>query len=334
VGKEAIPPTDTKLLQEVEALRREIEDHNYAYFVKDEPIVPDAEYDRLMRRLRELEAAHPDLVTPQSPTQRVGAAPVSEFQEVAHRTPMLSLDNAFSEEELLRFNKRVLDRLKSSGIEVDEVEFVAEPKLDGAAVSILYEGGAFAQAATRGDGSTGEDISHNVRTISAVPLRLRGKQVPQILEVRGEIFMPLEGFRAYNRLAVSKAEKAFVNPRNAAAGSLRQLDPQLTATRPLDIFFYGIGSTEGWQAPQTQAGVLEALQEFGLKTCPEWKTVEGILGCLAYYSYISAKRAGLPYEIDGVVYKVNDFDWQERLGSVARAPPGGIAPQKNPQEQI
>ena len=322
------------LVKEVQKLRREIEDHNYAYHVLDQPTIPDAEYDRLFRRLQEIEAEHPELVAPESPTQRVGAAPIAEFGEIQHRIPMLSLENAFDESELEAFDKRVRARLAAAGIESDSVQYVAEPKLDGAAVTICYRNGVMDFAATRGDGTTGEDITHNVRTIESIPLKLRGKAVPRILEVRGEVYMPKAGFEAYNERAAAEGGKTFVNPRNAAAGSLRQLDPKLTASRPLDAFFYGLGETEGWDIPPTHAEVLKALPELGLRTSPDWQLVDGILGCLAYFSSIGAKRAELPYEIDGVVYKVNNLEWQQQLGFVSRAPRWAIAHKFPAQEKL
>ena len=315
-------------------LRETIAQHDFAYFVLDDPVVPDAEYDRLARQLRELETDHPELVTADSPTQRVGIKPISEFSEVRHRVPMLSLDNAFNKDELLEFDRRVQERLKASDIDAQEVEYVAEPKLDGTAVSLRYEDGQLVLAATRGDGSSGEDVTHNVRTIPAVPLRLRGSTIPPVLEARGEVFMPKAGFLAYNQRALEAGDKPFVNPRNAAAGSLRQLDPALTAQRPLDIFFYAVGDHEGWAPPSTHSNVLERLKELGLKTCPEWKKVDGIQCCLDYYDSIRSKRDDLPYEIDGVVYKVNDFKWQKELGFVSRAPRWAIAHKFPAQEEL
>ncbi len=322
------------LRAEVRRLRRDIEDYNYAYFVRDEPKVPDVEFDRLMRRLREIEGEHPDLVTPDSPTQRVGGEKLAEFKEVRHSRPMLSLDNAFSDEELEAFHKRVVDRLKSSGIAADEVQYWAEPKLDGAAVSLRYERGELVFGATRGDGTTGEDITHNVRTIRSIPLKLRGHP-PEVFEVRGEIFMPKKGFEEFNRRALERGEKTFVNPRNAAAGSLRQLDPRLAAERPLEAFFYALGEVSGWsREPKTQQEIVDQLQAFGLRTCPEGELVAGIPGCLAYYSSIGKKRPELPYDIDGVVYKVNDLLWQQRLGFVSRAPRWAIAHKFPAQEEL
>lgn len=301
-------------------LRELIDRHNYRYYVLDDPEVSDAEYDRLMRELQALEAEFPNLVTPDSPTQRVGAAPVSDLEEVVHSTPMLSLDNAFTDEELIAFDRRVRERLD----DIAEVEYAAEPKLDGLAVSFRYEHGRLVLAATRGDGTRGENVTHNVRTIKAVPLQLRGK-APEVLEVRGEVFMPIAGFKAMNARALERGEKTFVNPRNAAAGSLRQLDPRLAAQRPFDVFFYGVGETKGWQLPPRHSEALAQLREWGLKTSPLVRTVIGAEGCLQYYRDIGAQRASLPYEIDGVVYKVNRYVQQRELGFVARAPRWAIA---------
>lgn len=320
--------------REWQRLRDEIEAHNYAYHVLDAPAVPDAEYDRLLQRLLALEAEHPALVTPDSPSQRVGGKPVGSLPEVAHDVPMLSLENAFDDAELEAFHKRLADRLAAAGVETETVEFVAEPKLDGAAINLRYEKGVLKLAATRGDGRVGEDVTHNVRTIDAVPLRLRGRGAPAVLEVRGEIFMPKRAFEQFNARAAERGEKTFVNPRNAAAGSLRQLDPRLTAERPLDVFFYGIGRIRGLTEPETQADMLEMLRDLGLRTSPDWRLVEGIQGCLAYYSHMSAKRTELPYEIDGVVYKVNRRIWQEQLGYVSRAPRWALAHKFPAQEEL
>ena len=315
-------------------LRETIENHNFAYFVLDDPVVPDAEYDRLMRQLQALEAEHPALVTADSPTQRVGTRPAGQFGEVQHHVPMLSLDNVFSEPELADFDRRVRERLHAAGEAPEEVEYVAEPKLDGTAVSLRYEHGRLVLGATRGDGSTGEDVTHNVRTIRAVPLRLRGRRPPAVLEVRGEVFMPKEGFAAYNRRAIESGERPFVNPRNAAAGSLRQLDSRLTAQRPLDVFFYGIGELQGHSPPQTQADTLGYLRKSGLKSCPEWELLTGVEACLSYYARIGRKRPTLAYEIDGVVYKVNALRRQALLGAVSRAPRWAIAHKFPAQEEL
>lgn len=303
----------------VRELRAQLHHHNYRYHVLDDPEISDAEYDRLLRELKALEEQYPDLITPDSPTQRVGATPVSELDEVLHSTPMLSLDNAFAEEDLLAFDRRVRERL-----DIESVEYSAEPKLDGLAVSFRYEQGRLVLAATRGDGMRGENVTHNVRTIRSVPIELRGN-APALLEVRGEVFMPIAGFKAMNERALAKGEKTFVNPRNAAAGSLRQLDPRLAATRPFDVFFYGVGETQGWKLPTKHSEALEQLREWGLKVSPLLKIVQGAQGCLEYYHGMGKRRASLPYEIDGVVYKVNRFAQQRELGFVARAPRWAIA---------
>jgi DNA ligase (NAD+) len=304
----------------VRELRRQIDHHNYRYHVLDDPEVSDAEYDRLLNELKALEEQYPDLITPDSPTQRVGAAPVSELEEVVHTTPMLSLDNAFTDEELIAFDRRVRERLD----DVEQVEYAAEPKLDGLAVNFRYEEGRLVLAATRGDGMRGENVTHNVRTIKSVPVELRGK-APALLEVRGEVFMTIAGFKAMNQRALERGERTFVNPRNAAAGSLRQLDPRLAATRPFDVFFYGVGETQGWKLPPRHSEALAQLREWGLKISPLLRTVMGAKGCLEYYREIAERRTTLPYEIDGVVYKVNRFVQRRELGFVARAPRWAIA---------
>ena len=324
-------PSD--VVAKIASLREQIRHHNYLYHVLDAPEIPDIEYDRLVRELQALEAQHPDLVTPDSPTQRVGAGPIEAFGTIEHRLPMLSLDNAFSEEELRDFHRRVVDRLEleDGG---DQLRYAAEPKLDGAAVSLLYLNGTLEQGATRGDGTRGEDITHNVRTIDAVPLKLIGNDYPETLEVRGEVFMPKAGFEAYNEKARETGEKTFVNPRNAAAGSLRQLDPRLTAERPLDIYVYSVGYVEGRELPDNHSEVLDQLQTWGLKTCPERSVVEGIEGCLQYYADLAARRESLSYEIDGVVYKVDSRAGQRELGFVSRAPRWAIAHKFPAQEEL
>lgn len=322
-----------KTIAEVDSLREQIRHHNYRYHVLDDPEIPDAEYDRLMRALQALESQHPELVSEDSPTQRVGDAPISAFGTIEHATPMLSLENAFAEEELREFHRRVCDRLERED-GGDDIAYAAEPKLDGAAVSLAYKDGVLVRGATRGDGTTGEDITHNVRTIDAVPLRLLGKGFPKLLEVRGEVFMPKKGFDAYNEKARAADEKIFVNPRNAAAGSLRQLDPKLTAQRPLDIYVYSVGQADGGVLPGRHNEVLDQLQEWGFKTCPERTVVEGVAGCLAYYAAIGRKRDALPYEIDGVVYKLNSLADQRELGFVSRAPRWAIAHKFPAQEEL
>ena len=306
----------------VAELRDEINQHDYRYYVLDDPAVPDAEYDRLMRELRALESAHPELLRPDSPTQRVSGQVAAGFAEVRHGVPMLSLDNAFSDADIEAFDKRVRARL---GRETDPLEYCAEPKLDGLAVSLTYRQGSLLLAATRGDGTAGEDITANVRTIRAVPLKLRGR-APDLIEVRGEVFMPLAGFARMNSAAAAAGEKVFANPRNAAAGSLRQLDARVTARRPLDVFFYAVGEWQGGPAqPDSQIALIRQLEAWGLRTCPEIRPVRGVEGCLEYYRSIGARRPKLAYQIDGVVYKVNARSEQERLGFVSRAPRWAIA---------
>lgn len=310
-------------------LREQINYHNYRYYVLDDPEIPDAEYDRLFRKLQELESQYPELVTADSPTQRVGAKPLSSFGEVRHAVPMLSLGNAFSDEEVEAFAKRITDRLETTNI-----QFVAEPKLDGLAISLIYESGVLIRAATRGDGVTGEDVTQNVRTIHSVPLHLVGKNYPDVLEVRGEVYMPKAGFEDLNKRQKANNEKVFANPRNAAAGSLRQLDSRITASRPLSIFCYGVGQVEGGKLPDRHSNILDRLKDWGFRVCPETKMVKGIKGCIDYYKKISSLRSKLPYEIDGVVYKVDRIDQQEKLGFVSRAPRWAIAHKFPAQEEL
>jgi DNA ligase (NAD+) len=309
-------------------LRELLERYNYRYHALDNPEVPDAEYDRLMLELRDIETRYPELRTTDSPTQRVGAVPVAAFGAVRHRIPMLSLDNAFSEEEVRDFDRRIRERLPQS----KSIRYSAEPKLDGLAISARYEGGVYVQGATRGDGETGEDITQNLKTIRALPLKLRAAKAPRLLEVRGEVFMPLAGFERFNKEAVARGEKSFVNPRNAAAGSLRQLDPRMTAARPLDLFIYGIGHVEGGDLPLQHGQMLELLRRWGFKICPQSRVVESVDGCLEYYREMGAARAKLPYQIDGVVYKADDLELQRQLGYVSRAPRWAIA-HKFPAEE-
>jgi DNA ligase (NAD+) len=309
-------------------IRRLIEHHNYRYYVLDDPEISDARYDALMRELREIEEANPELVVDDSPTQRVGAAPSREFAEVVHSVPMLSLENAFSEQDVLDFDGRVRERL-----DVEQVEYSAEPKIDGLAISLRYEQGRLVQAATRGDGATGEDVTANVRAIRSVPLHLLGRDVPAVLEVRGEVFMTRRSFERLNLRQSDKGEKTFANPRNAAAGSLRQLDPRITASRSLDLYFYGVGAAEGWTQPQRHSEVLAALRAFGLRTCPEVGVMHGVAGCLDYYARIGRRRDTLGYDIDGVVYKVDRLDWQRDLGFVSRAPRWALAHKFPAQEE-
>lgn len=315
--------------QRAAALRAEIEAHNRRYYQLDAPIIADAQYDRLLRELIDLEARFPELATRDSPTQRVGAPPLRSFAEVRHQVPMLSLDNAFTDEEVSAFDRRVRERL---GLRSSSVDYVAEPKLDGLAVSLTYHDGALALAATRGDGQLGEDVTANVRTIASVPLRLTGRRHPARMEVRGEIFMPKAGFRALNARALETGEKTFANPRNAAAGSLRQLDSKITASRPLAFFCYGVGEFPVSDLPGSHYALLQLFESWGFPVCPEVVCIQGVAGCLAYYRRVLEERAELPYEIDGVVYKVSRFDQQERLGFVARAPRWAVA-HKFPAEE-
>lgn len=309
-------------------LRQQLDDASYRYHVLDEPNIPDAEYDRLLRELDELEAAHPELATPDSPTQRVGSAPSSKFAEVRHAIPMLSLGNAFSEAEVRDFVRRIEEKL-----ERPVLEFSAEPKLDGLAISLRYENGRFVQGATRGDGASGEDVTANLRTVKAIPLHLRGKGWPSILEVRGEVYMPRAAFEKYNEQARLHGGKVLANPRNGAAGSLRQLDPRLTAQRPLAFFAYGVGLVEGGSLPESHSATLKRLREWGFPVSAESKVVKGADGLLDYYQRIGGKRDALAFDIDGVVYKLDDNAGQREMGFVSRAPRWAIAHKFPAQEQ-
>ncbi|MDV3503793.1 NAD-dependent DNA ligase LigA [Marinobacter sp. M-5] len=314
----------------VQALRQAINEHNYRYYVLDEPQVPDAEYDRLFRELQKLEADNPELITEDSPTRRVGVNAETSFEEVVHRIPMLSLDNAFSDEELQDFDRRVRDRLKTD----DLIDYVCEPKLDGLAVSLHYEQGALTRAATRGDGYAGEDITANIRTIPSVPLKLRGEQVPDLVEVRGEVYMPKAGFEALNQSLTNKGEKAFVNPRNAAAGSLRQKKPSVTARRPLEMCAYSAAVTDDSLLPTTHWDTLQQVREWGFRINPEMTKARGVEACLQAYQTLMTKRPELPYEIDGIVFKVNSLELQRTLGFVSRAPRWAIAHKFPAQEEL
>ncbi|MDW8847174.1 NAD-dependent DNA ligase LigA [Erwinia sp. MMLR14_017] len=318
------------LQDKITALQTTLRHHEYQYHVMDNPEVPDAEYDRLMRELRDLEAAHPELITPDSPTQRVGAAPLGAFEQVRHEMPMLSLDNVFDEESYLAFYKRVRDRLKNS----DDITFCCELKLDGLAVSLLYENGLLVRAATRGDGTTGENITVNVRTIRAIPLRLHGENIPARVEVRGEVFMPQAGFEALNEEARRTGSKVFANPRNAAAGSLRQLDPRITAKRPLTFFCYGVGLLEGGEMPGSHMARLQQFKAWGLPVSDRIRLCHSSDEVLAFYRQVEQDRATLGFDIDGVVIKVDSQDLQEQLGYVARAPRWAIAFKFPAQEQM
>lgn len=317
------------IAKKVETLRDKLNQYNYEYYALDNPSVSDAEYDKLLRELQAIENEHPDCITPDSPTQRVGAAPLKSFAEVQHDIPMLSIDNAFSDEEVLDFDERVRDRL---GLDAD-VMYSCEPKLDGLAVSLRYENGVFVRGSTRGDGTTGEDVTENLRTIRALPLRLQGTDYPDVLEVRGEVYMSKSGFVKLNTEAAKKGEKVFANPRNAAAGSLRQLDSHITASRPLSLYCYGIGVVEGKKMPDHHSDILNVIQHWGMPVSPEVKVVKGIEACLQYHKNLGEKRAALPYDIDGVVYKVNSIKDQIELGFVSRAPRWALA-HKFPAEQV
>lgn len=319
-----------ELQSKLDELKNQLNYHNYRYYVLDDPTVPDIEYDRLFQQLKDLESKYPELVTPDSPTQRVGEAPLSAFSQVAHEVPMLSLDNAFSDEDLESFNRRLQDRLKNP----DDIEFACEPKLDGIAVSLLYVNGQLERGATRGDGTTGEDITQNVRTIASIPLRLMGEGYPEVLEVRGEIYMPKQGFEKLNQTARDAGEKTFVNPRNAAAGSLRQLDARITANRPLQMCAYSVGRFDGGALPERHTEVLEQLHQWGFLINPEMAVVHNISGCLEYYRRLGEKRDSLPYDIDGIVFKVNNLALQQTLGFVSRAPRWAIAYKFPAQEEM
>ncbi|WP_374473563.1 NAD-dependent DNA ligase LigA [Arenimonas sp.] len=309
-------------------LRRLLEDANHRYHVLDDPAIPDAEYDALLRELQALEAAHPALRAPDSPTQRVGAGVLPGFEQVVHEAPMLSLNNAFSDEEVAEFVGRIERELG-----VAEPEFSVEPKLDGLAISLRYEQGVFVRGATRGDGATGEDVTQNLRTVKAIPLRLRGA-APAVLEVRGEVYMPRAGFEAYNERMRATGGKVLANPRNGAAGSLRQLDPKLAAARPLSFYAYGLGVTEGWAVPSRHSQMLQALKAFGFPVSPEVSVARGTRGLLDYFAAVGARRDALPYDIDGVVYKLDRQDQQAAMGFVSRAPRWAIAHKFPAQEQL
>jgi DNA ligase (NAD+) len=315
--------------QKIGSLRAALNEHNYCYYVLDKPSIPDAEYDRLLRELQQLEQEHPQFVSADSPTQRVGAEPLKIFSQVKHALPMLSLDNAFNDEELASFDHRIHERLQIS----PDITYACEPKMDGVAVSLRYEKGFLANAATRGDGNIGEDITLNVRTIATVPLKLRGEIFPDVLEVRGEVCIPKNEFELLNQRALAQDEKLFANPRNAAAGSLRQLDPMITAKRPLKLFCYGVGEVIG-DLPSFHSEILEKLIGWGFCVLENRSVVTGLEGCLAYHEMIGRLRDDLPYEIDGVVYKVDSLKLQEKLGFLARAPRWAIAFKFPAREEI
>ena len=318
------------ILRQYQDLVEELNKHNHRYYVLDDPSVPDIEYDRQLRELQSIEGLYREIIALDSPSQRVGGAALSSFSQIKHALPMLSLDNAFTDTELQEFERRLKDRLNSSA----DIEYVCEPKLDGAAVSLLYRDGALIYGATRGDGSVGEDITANVRTIKSVPLKLHGDNIPATLEVRGEIYLPLSGFDALNAAAVLSGDKTFVNPRNAAAGSLRQLDSKITASRPLEMCAYSVGQYLADRVPETHEDMLSALRGWGFKINDHVETVKGIAACENYYQRLAERRQILPYDIDGIVYKVNSLQLQERLGFVAKAPRWAIARKFPAQEEM
>ena len=313
-------------------LRTQLEQYNHEYYVLDAPTVTDSHYDRLMQELIQLETAHPELLDSDSPSQKVGGAPINKFQQIKHVIPMLSLDNVFDEADFKRFVERIHRRLESN----EPLNFSAEPKLDGVAVSIRYEQGKFVYAASRGDGVTGEDISHNIRTIANVPLKLRDSQesLPEILEVRGEVLLPHAGFEKLNEQARERGTKTFANPRNAAAGSIRQLDPRIAAERPLRFYAYGIGDAQGLNLPEFHSQRLDLLEDYGFNTSPDRQTVINTEGALGYYQHLMDSRSSLGYDIDGVVFKINEMSLQERLGFVSRAPRWAIAFKFPAQEEM
>lgn len=318
--------------QQIEQLRIQLEEYNYQYYVLDNPNVPDAEYDRLMQQLKQLEQAHPEFYREDSPSNKVGGQALAAFEQVEHLIPMLSLDNAFAEEDVTAFEKRILDRLKSA----ESLTYCCEPKLDGLAVSMLFENGKLVRAATRGDGRIGENITENIKTIKSIPLKLRGGNYPERIEIRGEVFMPKAGFEKLNQTQLEKNEKTFANPRNAAAGSLRQLDSKITATRPLAFYAYSVGYVEDNNdvLANSHYGRMMQLKDWGMPVCSDVKQVQGTQGLLDFYQDIGERRNALKYEIDGVVYKVDDLDLQETLGFVARAPRWAIAHKFPAQEEL
>ena len=324
-----MPPVSEEIIKQYKSLISELNSHNHHYHVLDDPKISDAEYDLLLRDLIKLEQQYPSIFDINSPSQRVGAPPLEAFEQIEHIVPMLSLDNAFNDVELQNFETRVLDRLKIS----TPIEYACEPKLDGVAVSLRYSNGELKSAVTRGDGSFGEDVTVNVKTIGSVPLRLIGDEVPKFLDVRGEIFMSKVAFKTLNEKAAQTGEKIFVNPRNAAAGSLRQLDSKVTASRPLDIRIYSVGKISPSVALETHSSMLNLLSRFGFKVSRKIKVVKGIEGCISYYESLANERNNLPYDIDGIVFKVNNFELQEQLGFVSKAPRWAIA-RKFPAEEI
>ena len=323
------------VLSDYERLKDELNQHNHSYYVLDDPSVPDSEYDRQMRQLQDIESQYPSLRTSDSPSQRVGGEALSAFTQVHHDVAMLSLDNAFSQAELEDFDRRVKDRLNYAALtQPPEIDYACEPKLDGVAVSLLYRDGLLERGATRGDGTVGEDITANVRTINSIPLKLVGDHIPSLLEVRGEIYLPRAGFESLNAKAIAAGEKAFVNPRNAAAGSLRQLDSKITASRPLEMCAYSVGQFVAETRPDSHLSMLQTLASWGFKINEHMQVVSGIAACEDYYQILAERRDGLAYDIDGIVYKLNDLRLQERLGFVAKAPRWAIARKFPAQEEM
>jgi len=316
-------------INRVNKLRELINQYNYQYYVEDESVIPDAEYDRLMQELTAIENESPELIIDSSPTQRIGAAPLDSFQEIKHEAPMLSLGNAFDKDEMIAFDRRIREKL-----EQDSVEYVAETKLDGLAISILYEDGQLIRAATRGDGATGEDVTLNVRTIKSIPLSLLDEKYPERVEIRGEVFMTHDGFQKLNDKQRQQGEKLFVNPRNAAAGSLRQLDSRVTSERHLSFFAYGVGIVEGGLMPESHAELLSRLKVWGVPVSPETKVMVKLAACFDFYKSIASRRSSLGYDIDGVVFKVNRLDQQDIMGTVSRAPRWAIAYKFPPEEEL
>jgi DNA ligase (NAD+) len=320
----------TDIPARITELKRLINNYNQLYYVNDAPEVPDAEYDRLFSELKQLEQQNPELISVDSPTQRVGGKALDKFSQITHALPMLSLDNVFNKEEFIAFNQRISDRLNTDQI----LTYAAEPKLDGLAINIRYEKGLLVHAATRGDGTTGEDVTMNVRTINTVPLVLSGDDIPEVVEVRGEIFMPKDGFEKLNQTQLLENKKPFVNPRNAAAGSLRQLDSKITANRPLALYCYGIGEVVGIDLPESHSKTMQLLQQWGCRISPELKVIEGVDAVFDYIKMLGEKRSSLSYDIDGVVFKVDSVELQQRLGFVARAPRWAIAYKFPAQEEM
>ncbi len=311
-------------------LKSQINYHGHRYYVLDDPEIPDTEYDRLFKRLLDIEKLNPELLTADSPSQRVGGQPLDAFSQVTHELPMLSLENAFNEEDMRAFDKRIKDRLKTDST----ISYACEPKYDGIAISLIYENGTLVRGATRGDGSTGEDITQNIKTIGTIPLRLIGSDFPPILEVRGEIYIPKSGFEQLNNNALKRGEKIFANARNAAAGSLRQLDSKVTASRPLKLCAYSVGIVSGAVLPDTHTAILDKLKSWGFFLSNERKVAQGVDACMEYYETLKGKRSSLDYDIDGIVFKVDSIELQSKLGFVARAPRWAIAHKFPAQEEI